>query len=188
MKFAASLLALALLSPMSLPGIAQDKKTPEPRQERRTYRLTYTLIEIEAGKKVGVQRASMLLNSSSGNVSLTNSFGRSVMKLGSKIPIVTGSYTAESGKVQSQITYLDVGLNVSAIIQESSEGIEAVTKVEQSSMADTPPATPQDPVIRQTMLESSVMLTPGKPLMIGSLDIPGSTHHSDIEVLLERIP
>jgi hypothetical protein len=43
-------------------------------------------------------------------------------------------------------------------------------------------------VTRNTSLEGASSLTPGKPLMLGSLDIPGTTRRFDIQVLMEQLP
>ena len=45
----------------------------------------------------------------------------------------------------------------------------------------------QDPIVRQTVLEGSSILAPGKPLTLGSLDIPGSTRRLEVEVVLEAV-
>jgi hypothetical protein len=43
------------------------------------------------------------------------------------------------------------------------------------------------PVIRQAHLQNTALLTPGKPVMLGSLDVPGSTRHLDVEVVVEVV-
>jgi hypothetical protein len=42
-------------------------------------------------------------------------------------------------------------------------------------------------MIRQTSLDGSSILMPGKPLVLGSLDMPGSTRHMDVEVVAELV-
>jgi hypothetical protein len=37
-------------------------------------------------------------------------------------------------------------------------------------------------------LKGESLLAPGKPLMLGSVDIPGSTSHLDVEVVMEPLP
>lgn len=37
----------------------------------------------------------------------------------------------------------------------------------------------QDPVVRQTVLEATSDLKPGKTLLLGSLDIPGTSRHQE---------
>jgi hypothetical protein len=177
MNIARTLLALTLLAPFT--AAAQDKpSTPPP--EIRTYRLTFTLTDSDAGKRVGIQHISMT----------TASGVPAVAKIGSRIPIATGNYSnADPGKgVQTQMTYLDVGVNILARLHELGNGVQVTAKIEQSSMADAPPATPADPIIRQPEFENDAILTPGKPIMLGSLDIPGSTRHTDIELVIDRLP
>jgi hypothetical protein len=42
-------------------------------------------------------------------------------------------------------------------------------------------------VIRQTKLEGMSTLAPGKPMVLGSLDIPGTTRHEEIEVVSDLV-
>jgi hypothetical protein len=62
------------------------------------------------------------------------------------------------------------------------------TKIEQSSVANvlSGAGTP-DPTFEQTVLEETAALVPGKPLVLGSLDKPGSTRHEEISVVSELI-
>ena len=146
-----------------------------------TYRLTFTVTESDSGKRIGVQHFAM--------TAVPNL--RATVKQGSKIPVMTGGYSEHSAPgTEYQFTYLDVGLNCDATLIERPDGVEAAIKVEQSSVADTPSviADVKEPVIRQSVLSNAAILKPGTPVMIGSLDVPGSTRHMDIEVTLERMP
>jgi type II secretory pathway component GspD/PulD (secretin) len=146
---------------------------------KRTYRLTYTITEIDDGKRSGTQHFSMVLVSGQ----------RTSMKQGSKVPVATGT-TSENGSAstQTQFTYLDVGLNFDATLDESVNGVRLRSKAEQSSLgSDKYIAGVQEPVVRQTVLEGTSILTPGKPLILGSLDVPDSTRRLDIEVVMEVV-
>lgn len=44
-----------------------------------------------------------------------------------------------------------------------------------------------EPVIRQAELKGAVLLTSGKPLVLGSVDIPSSTNHLNIRVVMEPL-
>lgn len=73
-------------------------------------------------------------------------------------------------------------------VEGSAEGLQLRSKVEQSSMADEKSGIgAQDPVIRQSRLEGVSTLAPGKPMVLGSLDIPGTTQHEEIEVVSELV-
>jgi len=146
---------------------------------RKTYRLTYTITEIDDGKRTGTQHFSMVLVSGQ----------RTTMKEGSKIPVATGT-VSETGSpsTQTQFTYLDIGLNFDATLDESVNGVRLRSKAEQSSLGtDKIIAGVNEPVVRQAVLEGTSILTPGKPLILGSLDIPDSTRRMDIEVVMDVV-
>jgi type II secretory pathway component GspD/PulD (secretin) len=140
---------------------------------KKTYRLTFTISEMDSGKRIGVQHFAMIATSGQ----------RTVAKQGSRVPIVTGS-TTDGSSVQ----YLDIGLNFDATMSENSNGAMLRAKVEQTNVAEERSGVgPQDPVVRQTILESTSFLQAGKPLVLGSMDIPGSTRHLDVDVVMEPI-
>jgi hypothetical protein len=144
----------------------------------RSYRLTYTITETDNGKPAGTQHFSMIV--------ITG--GRTVLKQGSKVPVATGTRSSAASGIETQMTYLDIGMNFDASLDESPSGVRLRTKVEQLSVAEEKSGVGlQDPIIRQTSLEGTSILTSGKPLILGSLDIPGSTRHLDVEVVMELL-
>ncbi len=149
-----------------------------------TYRLTYTLTELDAGKTISTRHFSMLL----GNGEFSS------MKEGNKIPIATGTYangvasTSPASEVQTQFTYLDVGMNFAASIAVSGTNVRLKSKVEDSSL-DQPVtiAGVTEPVVRQSVLDGTAILTLDKPAMLGTIDVPNSTRHIDIAAVVEQI-
>jgi type II secretory pathway component GspD/PulD (secretin) len=147
---------------------------------KKIYRLTFTTTEMDGSKRVGVQHFAMIVTAGQ----------RTVMKQGSKVPIATGSYSATGGSTgaQTQFTYLDIGMNFDATLEEVANGMRLRSKVEQLGIAEqTSGVGLQDPIIRQSLLEGTSFLTLGKALVLGSIDIPGSTRHLDIEVMMEQV-
>jgi type II secretory pathway component GspD/PulD (secretin) len=145
---------------------------------QRTYRLTYTITEIDGGKRVGTQHYAMVVVSGQ----------RTTLKQGSKVPVITGTTSAAGSGMESHFTYLDVGISLDASLEESATGVKLSTKAEQSSVSEVRPvAQVQDPVVRQTVLMGVAILTPGKPVVLGSLDIPDSTRRMDLEVVMEVV-
>jgi len=146
---------------------------------KKAYRLIYTITETEGGKRVGTQHFAMIVAAGQ----------RTVLKQGSKVPIATGSYSATgSSGAQMQFTYTDVGMNFDATLDEFANGVRLRTKVEQLTVAEQMSGVgSQDPVIRQSTLEGTSFLALGKPLVLGSMDIPGSTRHLDVEVVMEAV-
>jgi len=155
-----------------------QKMLDELDRPRKTYRLTYTISEMDGGKRLGSQHYAMVLTSGQ----------RTQMKQGSKVPVVTGTNNKDSGTMESAVSYLDIGMIFDATLEESANGVSLRSKVEQLSLAEEKSGLGvQDPVVRQTSMEGTSFLVPGKPLVLGSVDIPGSTRHLDVEVVMEQV-
>lgn len=188
MKLTGGMLVVAVV--LAMGGARTLAQTETPKQNAgtsnteaasTTYRLTYTVTELDGTKRVGTQHFSLTVNPDSRD---------SQVKLGSKVPIATGSSGSSSplAPANFQFQYVDVGLNISAHVREFATGVEVYSKLEQSSVGEEKvPAMNNDPVIRQATLQNTALLTQGKPVMLGSLDVPGSTRHLDIEVVLEVV-
>jgi type II secretory pathway component GspD/PulD (secretin) len=188
MKTTIGFLASALLLACGTCGmLAQTataaEKTSAPAAETapKTYRLTYTITHLDGTRQLGVQHFALTITSDNRDARI---------KLGSRIPIATGAFSKDGAPSPGQVEYqyIDVGLNIDARVREFSTGLLVFSKVEQSSVADEPSSAGNPgPVIRQGTLENTALLTLGKPVMLGSLDVPGSSMHMDIEVVLELV-
>ncbi len=143
------------------------------------YRLTYTVSELDGTHKVGVQHFAMVVLSGE----------RTQLKQGSRVPLIAASaQVSKPGDVIPAYTYIDIGMNFEVTFIETQGGGTLRSKVEQSSVApDSMAANGGNPIIRQTFFEGSVAISAGKPLTIGSLDVPGSTHHFDVDVMMEPV-
>jgi hypothetical protein len=141
-------------------------------KNKKIYRLTYTLTERDGDKVVGVEHLSLVVASGS----------KTTLKQGSRVPVGVG------GGAKPEVTYLDIGEEIDASLEGYLDGARLRTTVVQSSIAeDKSWVGTQDPVIRQTTLEGTSTLIQGKPLVLGALDIPGSTRRQEIEVTSELI-
>lgn len=153
--------------------IVHELDKPKP-----NYRLTYTVVESENGKRIGVQHFAMAMIPGA----------RTTLKDGSKVPVATGSYSSGNTAAQTQFTYVDVGLNFDATLTVGAGGLLLKSNIEQSASAeDRTIAGVTEPIIRQAVLTGSSTLQVGKPLTLGSLDVAASTRHLDVEVLLELV-
>lgn len=170
--------AIVVSAPPDQQELAQ-KIISELDRPHKTYRLTYTLAESDAGKRIGVQHFSMVVAAGQ----------RVTLKQGNKVPVMTGSFDSKADSQQTQFQYLDIGMNFDATLTDSPGGLLLKSGVEQSSLADEHMSGPlaPEPIVRQTSLQGTSVLTPGKPLTLGSLDVAGSTRHLDIEVVAEPI-
>jgi type II secretory pathway component GspD/PulD (secretin) len=100
------------------------KIVAEMDQPAKEYKLTFTITETDGAKQTGVQHLSMTIVPGA----------RTVMKQGSRVPIVTGSYKEGSGDANTQVQYQDVGLSIEANL----DGTSLHTKVEQTSPSNEP--------------------------------------------------
>lgn len=145
---------------------------------KKIYRLTYTITETDGGKRISAQHFSLVVVSG----------GKTELKQGRKVPVSTGTTATGTSTQHSDVQYLDVGLNIEASLDAYLEGVRLRTKVEQSSVAEEKSGVGlQDPVVNQTMLEGTSTLVQGKPLVLGSFDVPGSTRHEEVEVVSELV-
>ena len=155
-----------------------QKIVSEIDRTKKVYRLTYTITETDGGKPMQVQHFSLVVATGE----------KSVFKQGIKVPIVTGASGDPTPAPSTQVQYLDVGLNLEASLGGNSDRLNLRTKVEQSSVSEEKSGVgTQDPIVRQTFLETTAALLPGKPLIVGSLDLPGSTRREQIEVVSEPV-
>ena len=175
------------VAPPTGPSKSSTHQPPPPPKSRdeyslqRTvsgpYRLIYTLTETDGGKRVGSQHYAIVLDA---DVSSTN------LKLGTKVPIATKQLGANAPSGQFEWSYIDIGLRIDARLRQFANGLELQTHVSQSALNNQEPNT-KDPVVRQTDLETSVLLNEDKPVVLGTLDTPESTHRLEIQVELSRL-
>ena len=141
-----------------------------------TYRVTFTLTEMDGSKRLGTQHYSMVVQAGK----------RTMLKEGSKVPVATGTVTQATSASQTQFTYLDVGMNFDVTLDPYGDGVHLKSKVERSSALDERViAGIHEPVVRQTVLEGEFAVPEGKPALIGSIDIDGTTRRDDVTVLVE---
>ncbi len=141
---------------------------------RKVYRLTYSITEVEGDKRIGTEHFALVVVAE----------GKTVLKQGSRVPIVTGAHSTGSAKGDTEVEYVDLGLTIEA----SLDGERLHTKVEQSSLGEMKSlGGTQDPMIRQTVLDGMSNLVNDKAIVLGSLDIPDSTRHREIEVASELV-
>ena len=146
---------------------------------KKVYRLTFTIHDAESGQHADAHHFALVVASG----------GKSVFKQGSKVPIVTGTYDAATPSQNSQVSYQDVGLAIEASVDAYADGgLRLRSKIEQSDVsADKSGFGAQDPILNQTVLDGTASLTPGKPFVLGSIYVPGSTRQQEIEVVADLV-
>ena len=169
--------AIALCGSPEQIVMAQKLIADLDRHNKKNYRITYTISEMDGARKVSSQNYSLVVFPGQ----------ESTLKQGSRVPVPTGALNDKNAV--TQFSYIDVGMNFSASIDETVDGIRLRTSVEQSSVAEGKPGEPSlAPVVRQATYRGTSFLAPGKPLQLGSLDLADSTRHTNLEVLMEPLP
>jgi hypothetical protein len=187
MKLASGIIGIALVLSCGGARVMAQTDAPAPKASETnvekapaTYRLTYTITELDGGKRIGTQHVSLTTNPD-------RTQRDSQVRLGSKVPIATASSNPDKPE-KTEFQYVNVGLNIEAHLREFTGGLEVYSRVEQTSISEEQSSVGRnDPVIRQANLQNTALLTLGKPVILGSLDLPGSTRHLDIEVVLEVV-
>lgn len=146
---------------------------------KKTYRLTYTVTEIDSGKPATPQHYTLTVGEGA----------KAFLKQGTKVPIVTGKYdTAKpSSGPETQVQYMDVGMNFDISLDGYQDGLRLKTKFEQSAVVDNSGSHAEDPIISQTFMETTSALTPGKEVSLGSVAEPNSPHHVAVSVIAEPV-
>ena len=145
---------------------------------KMAYRLVYAVQMMDGTKPSSTQHYALIATLGE----------RATLKLGNRVPIVTGRMDADTDRASSQVQYMDVGLGISATLSGSGDGLMLRTKVEQSSLdGEKSGVGPQDPSLRQAVLENVSTVTLGKTMKLGSLDIPGGTQRIEVEVVAEAV-
>jgi hypothetical protein len=163
------------------PAKAQQQKAP-----LHAYRIDFGINELEDGKKINTRHYSMNLNSGDGEE----------IKIGTRVPVATGSYSAD-GKdvnplVNTQFQYMDVGTRIWCRLdeRENEVGLSVRGEFSNISKADEqhgPVQLAHQPIIRNMSIGGSTLATPGKTVMIGVVDDPNSNREFQLEATVTRL-
>jgi hypothetical protein len=159
---------------------AQDANTepkpasanPDPQMPLGAYRLTFSINELEDGKKINTRRYSMNLADAV--------VGGQSLKIGTRVPV-----QSEQGKFQ----YLDIGTNINARLINWAKPLGLSVNAEISSFpaSNEGTASGPPPLIRQLRIEGSTVIIPDKPMIIGSVDDPDSKRQFQLEVIVTKL-
>lgn len=184
-----ALIAIVMLAPTLLQATPQDsapaKHAADTTEPDHTYRLEFTISELEDGKKINSRQYSMTLKSGDDNE----------IKIGTRVPVEVK---------QTEIQYLDVGTNIWCRLRDrageepSSHGLRDLSWLGNDVMLNVRSelsnfAIPEQqsqsmrPTIRQIKIDSSTIVTTGKQMVVGSADDPNSKRQFQLEVLVTKL-
>ena len=172
------LLAAAAFGPRAFaqdtPQPTEAAKAPEP--PAHYYHLEIVVQELGADGKATNGRSYTT------TVSTDSHEAQSSIRVGSRIPIATGTFSSAGDNnkpvVNTQFQYIDVGVNIDARrTREIGRQLSIDLTADVSSVANAPDPALHQPVVRQNKWQAVVLIAVGKPTVVftsDSLDSKGS--------------
>lgn len=154
---------------------AEPKKTEDTNKALTAFRLDFSLIESEDGKKLNTRHYSMNL--------VPGYTPSNEIKVGTRVPI--------EGK-QGDMQYIDVGTNIWSRLTDRGDALQLEVRAELSNFADpeqeSRTAMPlRMPLLRQLRINASTVALAGKPTILGVVDDPNSNHQFQLVVTVTKL-
>ena len=162
------------------PAESAPKESAPQLKPANSYKVEFTVNELDNGKKVNSRTYSMLMRAEA-SPKWTD---RQRLRVGSRIPVSTGGISA------SPVQYQDVGMNIDCRLMPMGNGKVSIdTNWEYSAVGEEERAAhdSQPPVFRQVRSSVQVVLPLGKPTTISEMDDVASTHRFVFEVKVTKI-
>jgi hypothetical protein len=152
-------------------GNAPAKQQTESPKAAAAYRLDFSLIELEDGKKINTREYA--LNLVPGYLESNN------LKIGTRVPVEMK---------QGEMQYLDVGTNIYGRMRPLGDGLQLDAHAEVSNFADSAQQNRSSmPLLRQLWIGGSTLVVLGKPMVIGAVDDPNSKRQFQLEVTVTKL-
>lgn len=186
MKTIATFAAVLTLSLLPAGARAQNPPETAPPPAEHFYRLHFAVAEFDAAGKISNTRIYEETIEAGGHPA-----GDQQIKTGSRVPIATGSYTSSTASTlaNTQFQYIDLGVNLD--VRDAAEHGEKLgfrLKAEISSIAhQTEIGGVGEPVIRQNVWDSLVLVAIGKPTVVFSSDDLDSKGKMQVEVTATKV-
>lgn len=176
---AGAVIATLMLATTVMPATGQDstpsKHASEASEPGHSYRLDFTISEIEEGKKINSRQYSMSLNAGDQNE----------IKIGTRVPVEVK---------QGEIQYLDVGTSIWCRLRDRADVswlsndvmLNVRSDLSNFAIPDQQGASMR-PAIRQVKIDSSVIATVGKQTAVGSADDPNSKRQFQLDVMVTKL-
>jgi hypothetical protein len=179
MRTSVVLVAAALLMPQ-LTVFAQEKRDPG------TYKVEFNIRDTTGAPAKAALHYTLRMEANR----------KAVFKVGNRVPVASGSYqpgTSGAGVnplVNTQYTYLDIGVNIECIVSEMNGRIAMHGSLDLSTVMQhgaASGANPPNPTVGQTKLELDTALEPGKPTEVAAIDDPANNRQFHVEVTVTRV-
>jgi hypothetical protein len=163
---------------------AQEAGGEKPVKIYPTYRLDFSLNELEDGKKVNTRSYTMIMQSAPANVGSDGWTSSNRMESLTRVPVVTAALNSNTPPTT---VYIDVGLSISARLRPHGETTEVNGNIELGSLAQPDQAASGHPVFRTVGSGFGAEVTSGKPMLVASIDDINSTRRYEVEVTATKL-
>ena len=181
-------LALVLCLGMASAYAQDENKSEEPAKAQQpntlhAYRVGFAINELEDGKKINARHYSMVLNTGD----------RQQLKIGTRVPVVSGSFASNNTLANTQYQYLDVGTTILCKLIEQRGGDVSLDvqsdfsnfSNSQESKTTSRPFAP--PIIRQIKINGSTLTPLAETVVIGTVDDPNSNREFQLEATVTKL-
>lgn len=146
-------------------------------EDRESYKVDFTIHDTgDAAGKSG-RKYSLLVNRGQ----------RTVFKVGNRVPVLTGG-TNGGALVNTQYTYIDVGMNIDCVVAENGAKFDLHSDMDISTAVAPDKNSPvQSPTISQIKLNLDTSVAAGKPTVVASFDDPVTSRKFDIDVAITKM-
>jgi hypothetical protein len=172
MRISTLMMAAALMSP-ALAVHAQDSHEGSP------YKVDFTIRDTgDAGGKTG-RKYSLLVNRGQ----------KATFKVGNRVPVVTAGTGGNNPLVNTQFSYIDVGMNIECVVNEygSKFAIHGDVDISTAVMPEKGMNAAPAPTISQIRLNLDTTVVPGKPTVVASFDDPVTARKFDIDLAITKM-
>lgn len=180
-RLAASSIAALFFCVAIAPAPAQDaapskaEATTQPQPPPHSYRLDYTLTELEGGKKIDSRQYSVSVGGGSRN----ERPWPGQVQIGTRVPVSTNT----DGSTQ----YVDVGTRIHSYISMRDGAQVLNTNCDVSSMAPDQAKESGRPILRTLTIANETPVVLGKAVMVGTADDPNSARQFQLEITVTEI-
>jgi hypothetical protein len=176
--------SLAFLAAMLLPHLPLAAQDQNSTGVFPTYKVTFTITDSADAAAQNSRRYTLR----------TETGHKAILKVGDRVPVVMGGVTGGSpssgSMVNTQYTYVDVGVNIECTLSDQNGSLRLHGDIDLSSIMKHPAAlnasNPPNPGIGQTKLAIDAAVFMGKPAVIVSIDDPDTPRHFQVEALVSR--
>ncbi len=154
-------------------AVAQTKVVPQESRPGSTYRLAFTVSEVQDGKSINSREYTTMV--------VPDDWGR--LRIVTRVP-----YESTSGATHA-VQYMDVGLSLDAMLRSVGNELRLEASCDISSFAIPEQAEGRSlsPVTRDIRSQAQILVSLGKPTLLSTLDDPNSMKRYEIAVTVTKL-